>query len=300
MENFNAKEYRDNLAKDLKEIRKTDPEKAQKVLESDKQTIRYQEAKRVYDKERKILQEPYLDKIAVKNSNEKVQSLEKEKWETIKKLDEARLEYEFARVKKGLRENGETEQLQFWENIEKTGYVRLLENRLFQDLDIKPISKEEALDAIKNINSGVPDNFELRKHNDNDKIYINLSNMPYETPTEGKERVLILDIKGVYGYENLLKKMEEIGVTPLTGAELLQFVRDYYTQIESGDHRGEHIALNAIGTVWNPYPENNTNPYIQTASYHSDAGRCVATWPLQQINDHAFLVKINKKEVVPQ
>lgn len=44
MENFNAKEYRDNLAKDLKEIRKTDPEKAQKVLSEAQQTNEYQEA----------------------------------------------------------------------------------------------------------------------------------------------------------------------------------------------------------------------------------------------------------------
>ncbi len=44
MENFNAKEYRDNLAKDLKEIRKTDPEKAKKVLEEAKKTEEYDEA----------------------------------------------------------------------------------------------------------------------------------------------------------------------------------------------------------------------------------------------------------------
>lgn len=48
MENFNAKEYRDNLAKDLKEIRKTDPEKAQEVLAEAQETEEYQEAKRIH------------------------------------------------------------------------------------------------------------------------------------------------------------------------------------------------------------------------------------------------------------
>ncbi len=52
MENFNAKEYRDNLAKDLKEIRKTDPEKAQETLEEAQQTEEYQEAKRAHHENR--------------------------------------------------------------------------------------------------------------------------------------------------------------------------------------------------------------------------------------------------------
>jgi hypothetical protein len=52
MENFNAKEYRDNLAKDLKEIRKTDPEKAQEILEEAQQTEEYQEAKRTHHENR--------------------------------------------------------------------------------------------------------------------------------------------------------------------------------------------------------------------------------------------------------
>lgn len=39
--NFNTNEYRDNLAKDLKEIRKDDPEMAQKVIKEERKTIRY-------------------------------------------------------------------------------------------------------------------------------------------------------------------------------------------------------------------------------------------------------------------
>lgn len=46
MENFNGKEYRDNLAKNLKEIRKTDPEKAQEFLEEIRKTEEYLEAQR--------------------------------------------------------------------------------------------------------------------------------------------------------------------------------------------------------------------------------------------------------------
>jgi len=44
MEKFNKQEYRDNLAKNLKEIRKTDPEKAQIVLSDEKTTKEYEEA----------------------------------------------------------------------------------------------------------------------------------------------------------------------------------------------------------------------------------------------------------------
>ena len=90
-----------------------------------------------------------------------MQSLEEEKWESIKKLDQATLEYEFNRVKKELREKGDVEQLKFWENLEKTGYVKLLENRIFQELEIKPLSQEEALKSIENIDDGVPDSLEL-------------------------------------------------------------------------------------------------------------------------------------------
>jgi hypothetical protein len=53
MENFNAKEYRDNLAKDLKEIRKTDPEKAQQVLNEKQQTTLYKKAETIQKEDRK-------------------------------------------------------------------------------------------------------------------------------------------------------------------------------------------------------------------------------------------------------
>ncbi len=53
MENFNAKEYRDNLAKDLKEIRKTDPEKAQQVLNEKQQTTLYKKAETIQKEGRK-------------------------------------------------------------------------------------------------------------------------------------------------------------------------------------------------------------------------------------------------------
>lgn len=52
MENFNAKNYRDNLAHELKEIRKTDRKKAQEFLETVEKTEEYQEAKRTHQKER--------------------------------------------------------------------------------------------------------------------------------------------------------------------------------------------------------------------------------------------------------
>ena len=48
-EDFNSQEYRDNLAKDLKEIKKTDPKKAQEVLEGEKNTKEYKVAKIAHD-----------------------------------------------------------------------------------------------------------------------------------------------------------------------------------------------------------------------------------------------------------
>lgn len=48
MENFNAKNYRDNLAKDLKDIRKDNPEKAQEFLREVQETEEYQEAKLIH------------------------------------------------------------------------------------------------------------------------------------------------------------------------------------------------------------------------------------------------------------
>lgn len=48
MENFNAKEYRDNLAKDLKEIRKTDSKKAHVFLDEAQQTQEYREANKIH------------------------------------------------------------------------------------------------------------------------------------------------------------------------------------------------------------------------------------------------------------
>lgn len=44
MEKFNPQKYRDNIAKDLKEIRKTDPEQAQTVLAQAEETEEYQES----------------------------------------------------------------------------------------------------------------------------------------------------------------------------------------------------------------------------------------------------------------
>lgn len=51
MENFNAKEYRDNLSKDLKEIRKTDREKAQVVLADVQESREYKLSKKFKNKE---------------------------------------------------------------------------------------------------------------------------------------------------------------------------------------------------------------------------------------------------------
>lgn len=54
MEGLNSKDYRDNLAKDLKEIRKTDTEKAQSVLTKEKNTEEYQKAFVSYLEEKEI------------------------------------------------------------------------------------------------------------------------------------------------------------------------------------------------------------------------------------------------------
>jgi hypothetical protein len=54
MENYNYKEYRNNLAKDLKEIRKTDPEEAQSFLDKEKNTKEYREALIEYLNEKEL------------------------------------------------------------------------------------------------------------------------------------------------------------------------------------------------------------------------------------------------------
>lgn len=62
MENFNAKEYRDNLAKDLKEIRKTDTEKAHYFLDEARQTQEYREGNKIHKEAReKELLERFKD-----------------------------------------------------------------------------------------------------------------------------------------------------------------------------------------------------------------------------------------------
>lgn len=48
MEDFYTKTYRDNLAKELNETRKTSPEQARSILEESKKTKEYQEAKRLH------------------------------------------------------------------------------------------------------------------------------------------------------------------------------------------------------------------------------------------------------------
>lgn len=51
-ENFNTQEYRDNLAKDLKDIRKDDPDKAQELLADAKETDEYKYSKYEHSRER--------------------------------------------------------------------------------------------------------------------------------------------------------------------------------------------------------------------------------------------------------
>lgn len=79
MENFNHKEYRDNLAKDLKETRKTDPQKAADLLESEKNTEKYQSARTAH------LEEKDLQKI---NIDEILNELHIETKKEIKSFDE--------------------------------------------------------------------------------------------------------------------------------------------------------------------------------------------------------------------
>lgn len=98
MENFNYQEYRNNLAKDLKEIRKTDPEEARSVLEEEKQTTEYKEAENVITENRKqdqinfrIIEEEYRKEDLLKNySNllKKYNSL----FEKVKNIERRRMD----------------------------------------------------------------------------------------------------------------------------------------------------------------------------------------------------------------
>lgn len=58
---FNSQNYRDNLAKDLKDFRKSDLDEAQKILEEEKKTSRYKMAEGSHSKERTLVQKEYID-----------------------------------------------------------------------------------------------------------------------------------------------------------------------------------------------------------------------------------------------
>jgi len=73
MENFNPKTYRDNLAKDLKEIRKTDPEKAQVVLNEEKETGEYQESLQLHN-DKKALEKSNLNELLKELSLSKIET----------------------------------------------------------------------------------------------------------------------------------------------------------------------------------------------------------------------------------
>src|SRR5438046_2522077 len=54
MEDFESKEYRHSLAGELKEVRKTNPEKAINILDEAKKTEEYKEAKKIKIKNHKV------------------------------------------------------------------------------------------------------------------------------------------------------------------------------------------------------------------------------------------------------
>lgn len=90
MENFNPKEYRDNLAKDLKDTRKTDTEKAQEVLSEAQETEGYQEAKKIHQENRKEMREKEFEKefgITIVDLKKEggLNKIDPEKWLTLLK-----------------------------------------------------------------------------------------------------------------------------------------------------------------------------------------------------------------------
>lgn len=88
MENFNHKNYRDNLAKDLQDIRKDDPEKAQEILDEEQQTTRYSEAEESHSTERKKSQEISSDYSNNPNIENSIQELEEKKSDILKNQQE--------------------------------------------------------------------------------------------------------------------------------------------------------------------------------------------------------------------
>lgn len=78
MENFNAKNYRDNLAKDLKDFRKDNPELAEKVLLEEQETIRYKEAEKYNNQDRINRREKArIEKQRAEKQEEEKRKLEK-------------------------------------------------------------------------------------------------------------------------------------------------------------------------------------------------------------------------------
>ncbi len=150
MENFNTKKYRDNLAEDLRNVRKNDPEKAQQILNEEQQTIRYKEADLAHDKEnRKPLQDEYKVKQELEKNLEIFNEWEKEFdsfLQQINSLPEDQKE-EFITIKK----NTLTHQLQVVKLIPWELYLEL--SRTSKELrrtaeDLPQGYREKALDLI--------------------------------------------------------------------------------------------------------------------------------------------------------
>lgn len=122
--NFDSQGYRDNLAKDLKEIRKTDPEMAQGVLAEEKNTIRYKEAGNIHTEEREKL----IDERKIK--------LEQQEQEEVnKKIEEFKLEIEEA-----LKNNDFNRVSQLTQSAKDT--AESIEKRKEKELFIKELSDE--------------------------------------------------------------------------------------------------------------------------------------------------------------
>lgn len=88
MEKFNkSKNYRDNLANDLRKARKEDPVKAQKILEQERQSIRYQESESIHDAEhRKLIQEQFQIRKEILTLEQQKQEIENKKQTLFEKI----------------------------------------------------------------------------------------------------------------------------------------------------------------------------------------------------------------------
>lgn len=293
--NFNAKEYRDNLAKDLKEIRKTDPEKAQKFLKEIRKTEEYLEAQRQHTEGKYIFSswDDYDDGYSEQLHEEYLQRKHFE--EEISKEIISYFNGKYTRDQIAAVEDSITENTKI--------YIGELEGNLFEKLPksiehvyIQFPEKEVKLYTISNYEKGkaeiLKDNslhFDYQSRTIIGLDHINnLNDRIEEILPKGKEekqedelRIAALPLKFIYGefaekYASILYRAKNIsGFEALKPNEILSILRDenFLSSLNSNIIFGTEILHYPEGLrhelPYDKLPSNQSDPKIKELAIKS-------------------------------